>query len=128
MDNSQMPNKIGHNSDGTNGRLQSFIRRIEGLEAERADLQRDIREVYAEATADGYDRKIMRIILRDRKLTAAEREARDDLIDAYKHALGMLSDTPLGQSALRKAGLGATLRPDEALIIGNTVIAGSQAE
>ena len=41
-------------------RLRSFIERIERLEEEKATITVDIREVYAEAKATGFDPKIMR--------------------------------------------------------------------
>lgn len=118
---------MANDHNGGNGALLGFINRIERLSEEKKSLQDDIGEIFAEAKNAGFDVKVMRIVLRDRKLTAAEREQRDDLIDAYKHALGMLSDLPLGESALRKVGLGSTLKPGETLTIGGTVIKHSDA-
>ena len=42
------------------GQLRSLVERIERLEAEKATLAGDIREVYAEAKANGFDTKILR--------------------------------------------------------------------
>ena len=40
--------------------LKSLVERIERLEAEKAALATDIREVYAEAKGHGFDTKIVR--------------------------------------------------------------------
>ena len=47
--------------------LRQFIEQIEGLEAEKKDLTEQIREIYAEAKARGYDAKAMRSIVSLRK-------------------------------------------------------------
>ena len=70
-------------------RLKSFISRIERLEEEKAALAADIREVFAEAKATGFDTKIMRQILRLRKLEQADRQEQEHLLDLYLQALGM---------------------------------------
>ena len=51
-------------------RLRSFVERIERLEEDKAALAADIREVYAEAKANGFDPKIMRQVIRMRKADA----------------------------------------------------------
>lgn len=71
-------------------RLRSFIERIERLEEERATLGEDLREVYAEAKATGFDPKIMRQIVRLRKMETSDREEQEYLLDTYKAALGMI--------------------------------------
>ena len=72
--------------------LKSYIERVERLEEEKSELGRDIREVYAEAKGTGLDPKIMRIIVRRRKMDAAERAEQDALIDTYATALGMAAE------------------------------------
>ena len=70
-------------------RLRSLIERIERLEEEKANLAADIREVYAEAKGNGFDTKIMRMIVRLRKLDSADRHLQDALLAFYKSALGL---------------------------------------
>jgi len=70
-------------------RLRSFIERVERLEEERATIAVDIREVYAEAKAVGFDPKIMRQIVRLRKMESADRQEQEALLETYKAALGM---------------------------------------
>ena len=87
----------------TQGQLKSLVERIERLQEEKNALTQDIREVYAEAKANGFDTKIVRKVVAIRKKDRAEREEEQALIDLYMNALGMLVDTPLGEAALRKA-------------------------
>lgn len=72
--------------------LKAFIERVERLESEKADLSADIKEVYAEAKGNGWDPKIMRIIVRRRKMDAADRAEQDALVDTYSTALGMAAE------------------------------------
>ena len=83
------------------GRLESFITRIERLNEEKDNITADIKEVYAEAKSSGYDDKIMRKIIAERKKDEADRIEEQMLLEAYKNALGMLADTPLGESAMK---------------------------
>ena len=70
-------------------RLRQLIERIERLEDEKAALAADVREIYAEAKAVGFDAKVMRQIIRLRKMDTADHQEMEALIDTYKHALGM---------------------------------------
>ena len=70
-------------------RLRQLIERIERLEDEKAALAADIREIYAEAKAVGFDAKVMRQIIKLRKMDTADQQELEALIDTYKHALGM---------------------------------------
>jgi uncharacterized protein (UPF0335 family) len=70
-------------------RLRAFIERIERLEEEKAALSADIREVYAEAKATGFDVKIMRQVIRLRKMDRSDREEQEHLLDLYKRAIGL---------------------------------------
>ena len=70
-------------------RLRSFLERVERLEAEKAELVEDIKEVYGEAKANGYDPKIMRKIVRLRKMDVEKRREEEALIEVYRNAVGM---------------------------------------
>lgn len=82
---------IGHNSRDTAGdnRLRLMGERIERLEEEKKGIADDIRDVFGEAKAVGYDAKIMRQIVRLRKMTPADRSEMETLLDVYKSALGL---------------------------------------
>lgn len=69
--------------------LKSFVERIERLEEEKQTIADDIKDVYAEAKANGYDVKIIRQVIRIRKQDKAEREEMEALLDLYMQALGM---------------------------------------
>ena len=70
--------------------LKAFIERIERLEEEKKAIADDIRDVYAEAKANGYDAKAMRTIVRMRKQDTDERKEQETILETYMHALGML--------------------------------------
>lgn len=70
--------------------LRSVVERIERLEEEKQALADDIKEVYAEAKANGFDAKTLRQVVRLRKQDLAERQEREALLDLYMHALGMV--------------------------------------
>jgi uncharacterized protein (UPF0335 family) len=72
--------------------LRSIIERIEKLEEEKAAIAGDIKEVYAEAKANGFDTKTLRQVVRLRKQDSAERQEQEALLDLYLHALGMIPD------------------------------------
>ena len=74
------------------GQLRSLIERIERLEEEKSALGADIKEVYAEAKANGFDTKILRKVIALRKKDTVEREEEQAMIDLYLNALGMLPD------------------------------------
>ncbi len=69
--------------------LRLLIERIERLEEEKKGIADDIKDVYGEAKANGYDAKIMRQIVRLRKMAAEDRQEAEALLDTYKAALGM---------------------------------------
>lgn len=69
--------------------LRAFVERIEKLEEEKQTIADDIKDVYAEAKANGYDTKILRQVVRLRKQDSAERQEQEALLDLYMHALGM---------------------------------------
>jgi uncharacterized protein (UPF0335 family) len=70
-------------------RLRSFIERIERLEEEKAALAGDIREVYAEAKATGFDLRTIRQVVRLRKMDRDARNEQEHLLDLYKQAVGL---------------------------------------
>lgn len=74
----------------TDDRLRLLIERIERLEEEKKGIADDIRDVYAEAKAVGYDTKIMRQIIKLRKMKPDERSEQDMVLETYKSALGMM--------------------------------------
>ena len=76
-------------SNATDDRLRLLIERIERLEEEKKGIADDVKDVYAEAKAVGYDVKIIRQIVRLRKMKPADRAEMEALLDTYKAALGL---------------------------------------
>ena len=70
-------------------RLRSLIERIEHLEEEKAGIAADIRDIYAEAKSVGFDPKIMRVIIKLRKMNAADRDEQEFLTETYRKALNV---------------------------------------
>ncbi len=76
-------------AETTDDRLRLLIERVERLEEEKKGIADDIRDVYAEAKAVGYDAKIMRQIVRLRKMPPDDRREMETILDLYKAALGL---------------------------------------
>lgn len=77
------------NIGGVSGaQLRQFIDRIETLEEEKAELGEQIRDVMAEAKAEGFDVKVMRQLIRMRKMKKEELAEQEELLDLYRRALG----------------------------------------
>ena len=69
--------------------LRLFIERIERLEEEKKGIADDVKDVYAEAKANGYDTKTMRSIVRLRRMEKHARDEMDALLETYRTALGL---------------------------------------
>ena len=78
--------KTSNTLDG--GHLRSFIERIERLEEEKKSVADDIKQVYAEAKANGYDAKSMRKIVGLRRQDQQKRREEAEILDLYLEALG----------------------------------------
>ncbi len=68
--------------------LKSIVQRIERLEEEKKTLADDIKEVYAEAKANGYDVKVLRKVISIRKRDLRERREEEAVLDLYLQAVG----------------------------------------
>jgi uncharacterized protein (UPF0335 family) len=69
--------------------LESFISRIELLNQEKDNITTDIKEVYAEAKASGFDDKIMRKIVILRKKSKEDLTEEQILLNIYAKAVGL---------------------------------------
>lgn len=72
--------------------LRAFVSRIERLEEEKASLGTDLKEVYAEVKAFGFDTKALRKIIAIRKQDDEKRREEEAIIATYLHALDMQGD------------------------------------
>lgn len=79
----------GRNSDSVAGdQLRAFIERVERLDEEIKALNEDKKEIFAEAKGNGFDTKVMKIILRERRQDPSELLEIEALLELYKAALG----------------------------------------
>ncbi|MEM6440461.1 MAG: DUF2312 domain-containing protein [Pseudomonadota bacterium] len=70
--------------------LRSIVERIERLEDEKKEVAGQIKEVYDEAKANGFDVKTLRKVVSLRKKKPEERSEEEAMLDLYLNALGML--------------------------------------
>jgi uncharacterized protein (UPF0335 family) len=70
--------------------LTQFIERAEQLASEKADIAEQEKELFAEAKGRGYDVKVMRKIIRDRKMARDALAEFESVEEVYRAALGMV--------------------------------------
>ena len=70
--------------------LTQYIERIERLEEEKRAMMADIRDVYAEAKATGFDPKIMRQLIKMRAMDRELLQEQDELLQTYRAAVGLV--------------------------------------
>jgi len=79
---------LSHLTEASKDKLRQTIERIERLEEEKKEVAEQIKEVYGEAKAFGFDTKALRAVIRLRKVDRAEREEQEMVLDTYLAALG----------------------------------------
>lgn len=77
------------NSQSGRDELRSFVERFESLEADKKAISEDQKELMAEAKGRGYDTKVMRRVIAERKRDADEIAEEEAVLDLYRAALGM---------------------------------------
>lgn len=83
------PNKTVEVGSAAARKLKGYINRIERIDSERQSSVDEIKEIYKEIRAAGYETKVVRKLVGDRKKDAAQREEFEALLGLYRHALGM---------------------------------------
>ena len=73
----------------TANELRQFIEQIEQLEAEKKDISEQIRDIYAESKARGYDQKALKTIVSLRGKDKEKLAEQESILEVYKAALGM---------------------------------------
>lgn len=69
--------------------LRQLIERVERLEEEKKGIMEDIKEVFAEAKAQGFCPKTMKAVIRLRNMEKHKRDEAESLLETYLAALGM---------------------------------------
>ena len=72
----------------TREKLRQTVAKIERLEEEKKEVAEQIKEVYGEAKAIGFDTKALRQVIRLRKIEKAERDEQEMILETYLLALG----------------------------------------
>lgn len=67
--------------------LKQYIDRVERLEGDKAALLDDIKQVFDEAKANGFDVKIMKQVIKLKKLDKNTLAEQDAILDLYRQAL-----------------------------------------
>lgn len=67
--------------------LIQFVERIEHLNEEIDGLTGDRKDIFNEAKANGFDKKVLATVIRRRKLAREEKQEQDALLDLYERAL-----------------------------------------
>ena len=67
--------------------LRQYISRVERLESDKSDITDDIKQVFDEAKANGFDTKIMKQVLKLKKLDKADLAEQEAILDLYRAAL-----------------------------------------
>ena len=75
--------------------LKAIIERIEAAEERRRDAAEDVKEIYAHAKAQGFDTKIVRALIKERRTNAEELSYYTATLDLYRDAV---ADLPLFQA------------------------------
>lgn len=78
---------VGNNA--SQDQLVLFVERIERLTEEKQGIADDIKDVMAEAKANGFDARTIREVIKIRKLTPQVRQERQALLDTYLAAFGI---------------------------------------
>ena len=70
--------------------LRLLIERAERLEEEKKGISDDIKDVFAEAKARGYEPKAIREIIKIRKKKREEYQEEQAILEVYQKARGMI--------------------------------------
>jgi len=73
----------------TADQLKQYISRIEKLESDKADISDDLKQVFDEAKANGFDTKIMKQVIKLKKLDKDSLAEQEAILDLYRAALGI---------------------------------------
>ena len=85
-------------------KLKSLVERAEKIIEERKAVGGDLRDIFSEAKGVGYEPRYLRKIISERAMDAADLAEQEAVMDAYRHALGMVAaSVSNGDMSLREA-------------------------
>lgn len=79
---------MGSMDPTTRDKLRQTIEKVERLEIEKKEVAEQIKEVFAEAKAFGFDPKAMKEVIKHRKQDPDKREEDELVLGTYLAALG----------------------------------------
>lgn len=68
--------------------LRQFINRLEHMEEEKTEVADRVKIILAEAKSDGFNAKVLKKIISDRKVAKEKRLEEESLLDLYRSVLG----------------------------------------
>jgi uncharacterized protein (UPF0335 family) len=69
--------------------LRAFVERAERMNEEKAAINEDLKEIFAEARGNGFDVKVLKAIIADRAKDPNKKSEFDAIYELYASALGM---------------------------------------
>ncbi len=69
--------------------LKQYISRIERLNSDKAEVSDDIKQVFDEAKANGFDIKIMKQVIKLKKLDKDSLAEQEAILELYRSALNI---------------------------------------
>ncbi len=69
-------------------KIRAYVARLENLDAEKQEVADQIKDVYADAKALGFDAKTLRKVIARRKKDKKKLQEEEMMLDLYLHALG----------------------------------------
>ena len=73
----------------TKEKLKAYVASIERLESDKTEIMEQMRDIFKDASNDGFDVKIIKTVLKLRKMKKEDRIENEELISLYKAALDM---------------------------------------
>lgn len=85
-------NGAGRSQEGataSDDQLRLFVERVERIEEESRGIRDDLKDVYSEMKSQGYDPKIVKLIVKERAMSPHDRKERDAILEVYRCSLGL---------------------------------------
>lgn len=86
-------------SQDSKAELGGYVTRIESLLEEKAETAERIKAEFSAAAGQGYDKKAIQQIIKERAADAQKSVEQREIVETYRRALAALSGTPLGDWA-----------------------------
>ncbi len=96
-----MPTTTPHIDPSTAAQLQSIVERVEAVHEEKKQLESDIADIYAEAKSNGFDTKVLKAIVAERRKDPAAVREFEAIFATYMHALARAEFAPDTTASVR---------------------------